>query len=241
MGGSIGTPIFGAILAAQLSSNLASAFAGLTAVDRRSARRAPRRRSSPIFRRRSTTRYIDAYTQALQPLFLVGAGVALVAFALSWLIPEVPLRKSVTSDGIGESFAVPEGRQLAARAGSQGGEPRQAREPPRGLRGARRARRRRPHARRDVDAASRRRARARLRRRSRRARRATIGSASRPSSAASASDGLITADESPERDALLALGAAAARRSLRCSPPAASRSRSCSTTGRRRPTPRSSA
>ena len=43
-----------------------------------------------------------------------------MAFALSWFIPEVPLRKSVTSDGIGESFAVPKDasslHELAARA-----------------------------------------------------------------------------------------------------------------------------
>jgi DNA-binding MarR family transcriptional regulator len=119
MGGSIGTPIFGAILAAQLSSNLASAFAGLTASIaglQEGATPAVIAHLPP----ETHERYIDAYTQALQPLFLVGAAVALVAFALSWLIPEVPLRKSVTSDGIGESFAVPKDasslHELAARA-----------------------------------------------------------------------------------------------------------------------------
>ena len=50
----------------------------------------------------------------------------------------------------------PEGRQLAARTGGQGGGPGEAREPPRGLRGARRPRRRDPHTRRDLDAAPRR-------------------------------------------------------------------------------------
>ena len=41
-------------------------------------------------------------------MFLVASGVAIIAFLLSWLIEEQPLRDSVTaSTGIGESFAVP--------------------------------------------------------------------------------------------------------------------------------------
>ena len=45
-----------------------------------------------------------------------------MAFALSWFIPEVPLRKSVASEGIGESFAAPKDasslHELAAKAAS---------------------------------------------------------------------------------------------------------------------------
>src|SRR5262249_1157175 len=56
----------------------------------------------------------------LQPLFLTGAFVSLVAFVLSWFIPEVPLRKTVTSEGLGESFAAPNDasslRELEAKA-----------------------------------------------------------------------------------------------------------------------------
>ena len=67
-------------------------------------------------------RYIDAYAASLQPLFLVGACVSAVAFALSWFIPEVALRKSVASEGIGESFASPKDasslNELAAKAAS---------------------------------------------------------------------------------------------------------------------------
>jgi EmrB/QacA subfamily drug resistance transporter len=121
MGGSIGTPIFGAILAAQLSSNLSSAFAGLTA----SIAGLQKGATPEVIAHlppETHELYTNAYTQALQPLFLVGGGVALVAFALSWFIPEVPLRKSVTSDGIGESFAVPNDasslHELAAKAAS---------------------------------------------------------------------------------------------------------------------------
>ena len=41
-------------------------------------------------------------------MFLVGAGIALIAFGLSWLIREVPLRQTIASSPrVGESFARP--------------------------------------------------------------------------------------------------------------------------------------
>ena len=52
--------------------------------------------------------YVAAYVQSLQPVFLVGAGIALIAFGLSWLIREVPLRQTIASSPrVGESFARP--------------------------------------------------------------------------------------------------------------------------------------
>ena len=36
--------------------------------------------------------FLHAFVDALQPVFLVGAAVTLVAFVLSWLLKEVPLR-----------------------------------------------------------------------------------------------------------------------------------------------------
>ena len=54
------------------------------------------------------TAYITAFTNALGTVFVVAAGVAAFAFLLSWILPERPLRESVTAgSGIGESFAVP--------------------------------------------------------------------------------------------------------------------------------------
>jgi DNA-binding MarR family transcriptional regulator len=52
--------------------------------------------------------YLQAFTHAIERVFIVAAAVAAVAFLLSWLIEQRPLRDSVTaSTGIGESFAVP--------------------------------------------------------------------------------------------------------------------------------------
>src|SRR6185503_19073718 len=44
---------------------------------------------------------------ALVPVFAVAAAVSGLAFALTWLLREVPLRKSVAAEGISESFAMP--------------------------------------------------------------------------------------------------------------------------------------
>ena len=51
--------------------------------------------------------YIDAFAAALRPVFAVAAGVSLLAFLLTWLLREVPLRKSAAAEGVGESFAMP--------------------------------------------------------------------------------------------------------------------------------------
>jgi len=51
--------------------------------------------------------YVAAFAASLRPVFLTGAAIGVLAFVLSWLLPEVPLRKSVEAHGLGESFAMP--------------------------------------------------------------------------------------------------------------------------------------
>jgi DNA-binding MarR family transcriptional regulator len=51
--------------------------------------------------------YVAAVAAALHPVFLVAAAISLGAFALTWLLPEVPLRRTVPAGGLGESFASP--------------------------------------------------------------------------------------------------------------------------------------
>ncbi len=52
--------------------------------------------------------YLDAFVAALHPVYLIAAIVALIGFALTWLMREVPLREG-TSRGhdLGNSFAMP--------------------------------------------------------------------------------------------------------------------------------------
>ena len=40
-------------------------------------------------------------------MFLAASGLAVLAFALTWLLREVPLRETAAAEGIGESFASP--------------------------------------------------------------------------------------------------------------------------------------
>ena len=51
--------------------------------------------------------YIAAFTDALSTVFLVAAAIVAVAFLLSWLIEERPLRQTVETAGVGEAFAAP--------------------------------------------------------------------------------------------------------------------------------------
>jgi EmrB/QacA subfamily drug resistance transporter len=111
IGGSVGTAILGSIFTSGLTSNLKSLIptntgvpasetpTGLAHAPPSSLDKLP-----PAFHHL----YITAFTNALGTVFEVAAGVAAVAFLLSWLLPQLALRETVTaSTGIGETFAVP--------------------------------------------------------------------------------------------------------------------------------------
>ena len=50
--------------------------------------------------------YISAIASSLRPVFLVAACIAVLAFALTWLLRDVPLRTKSAED-LGEAFAAP--------------------------------------------------------------------------------------------------------------------------------------
>ncbi|EKE43071.1 EmrB/QacA subfamily drug resistance transporter [Oceaniovalibus guishaninsula JLT2003] len=73
--------------------------------------------------------YLAAYSGALHPVFLTAAALAALAFALSWALPELPLRETIddaaTAPDLGNSFAMPrdatsldELRRIVANAAS---------------------------------------------------------------------------------------------------------------------------
>ena len=98
IGGSLGTAILGAIFANQLADNLpggAGGGAGASTTDLSQLPAAMR------------DAYLGAYADSLATVFLIAAVVAVVAFALTWLITEVPLRETVATAGVGEAFAIP--------------------------------------------------------------------------------------------------------------------------------------
>ena len=57
--------------------------------------------------------YVQAYAAALQPVFFVAGCIGVFAFALAWLIPEVPLRQTTRATDPGETFAMPSERSSA--------------------------------------------------------------------------------------------------------------------------------
>jgi EmrB/QacA subfamily drug resistance transporter len=104
VGGSIGVSVFGAVFSNRLGQELAERLpAGVgipTAADPAVVRELPAAIHAP---------YVASFAAALHPVFLVAAGGALVAFALTWLLRNVPLRQTAGASGVGESFASPRG------------------------------------------------------------------------------------------------------------------------------------
>ncbi|HET9969194.1 MAG TPA: MFS transporter [Streptosporangiaceae bacterium] len=110
IGGSFGVSVFGAIFSNRLASELAAALRGVTLPSGFSIATA---QANPemLARLPAAVRngVLHAYSLALHPVFLWAIPVAVVAFALSWFLREVPLR-ATSSVGIGEGL----GEGLAA-------------------------------------------------------------------------------------------------------------------------------
>jgi EmrB/QacA subfamily drug resistance transporter len=104
MGGAIGVPIFGAIFANQLTSELRARLppdAGASLpphLGPGDIDRLPGRLHDP---------YVAAYAASLRPVFLIAAAIAAAGFLITWLLEERPLRQTVADQGIGDSFAAP--------------------------------------------------------------------------------------------------------------------------------------
>ncbi len=87
IGGSIGVSIFGAIFANQLAANLAAKLPAGATIPKGSNPEVIKHLPPAVHEA-----YQVAVTEALHPIFYLGAAIALVAFALTWLLREIPLR-----------------------------------------------------------------------------------------------------------------------------------------------------
>ncbi|HMI99298.1 MAG TPA: DHA2 family efflux MFS transporter permease subunit [Gaiellaceae bacterium] len=92
IGGSIGVSIFGTIFANRLAAELA-----LRLPADASAPRATNPAAIRALPAQARSAFEQAFAAALHPVFLTAAGVAVLAFALAWLIPDLRLRDSVAS------------------------------------------------------------------------------------------------------------------------------------------------
>jgi DNA-binding MarR family transcriptional regulator len=105
IGGAFGVSIFGAVFANRLTSQMASALRGVrlppgfnpaaATADPESLTKLPADVHAAV---------VHAYALSLQPVFLIAVPIALVAFALSWFLREVPLRGAAGAPDIGEGL-----------------------------------------------------------------------------------------------------------------------------------------
>ena len=103
IGGSLGTAALGAIFTNRLISELSTripASAGAVAHSGSVNPAAVAALPTPI-----RTAYLDGFSSALGTVFLAAAAVALLAFALTWLIREVPLRTTLRSEPVDPQIA----------------------------------------------------------------------------------------------------------------------------------------
>ena len=105
IGGSFGTAVFGAIFSAQLGGNLRHYLAGKPIP----AGFNPSAGSSPAALAKLPPAvhlgYQQAFAASLHTVFLVAVPISAVAFGLSWLLKEVPLRKTSTATNPAQSLA----------------------------------------------------------------------------------------------------------------------------------------
>ena len=116
IGGSVGTAILGSIFSNRLSAELAAVLpasaAGSLGTGSSLNTAALRRLPAPLH-----ADYLAAFTNALSTVFEVAAGIAAIAFLLSWALEQRPLRETVAAaSGVGESFAAPRHTDSLAEA-----------------------------------------------------------------------------------------------------------------------------
>jgi EmrB/QacA subfamily drug resistance transporter len=107
IGGSLGTAVFGTIFSTRLASELRGALPGSLGAQ---VSHGARLTGAQVARMPESARgaYQHAYVHALQPVFVMAAGVAALGFALSLLMQERPLRGApATSTGLDDSLAAP--------------------------------------------------------------------------------------------------------------------------------------
>jgi EmrB/QacA subfamily drug resistance transporter len=107
IGGSIGAAVFGTIFSSRLRAQLHNAIGGVLGAQVAGGARLTGAQVESL-PEKARLAYENAYVHALQPVFLVAAGVAAVGFLLSLRLRERPLRATAsTSQGIDDALAAP--------------------------------------------------------------------------------------------------------------------------------------
>jgi EmrB/QacA subfamily drug resistance transporter len=111
IGSAFGVAVFGAIFSNNLSANLAKYLpAGVLPPgfnpQAAEANPAALHQLPPAIYQD----FVHAFALSLQPVFFIAGFVGIFAFALTWLLPEVPLRRTAQASDTGEAYAMPEAR-----------------------------------------------------------------------------------------------------------------------------------
>jgi EmrB/QacA subfamily drug resistance transporter len=114
IGGSVGTAAFGAVLASRLSATLAGTLPP-GASD--SISLSPQNIWNLPAEQRAF--YVDAFAGALSPIFFAAAVIGALGFLLAWLLPELPLRDTISAEAADlgvetEVFPMPTDAESAA-------------------------------------------------------------------------------------------------------------------------------
>ncbi len=112
IGGSFGAAVFGSIFSNRLEATIAHYLGGLAlpgGVSSETLSPDALSKLSPA----AHSAFIHAYADSLETVFLAAVPVAAVAFLISWLLPQVPLRKTVTATDPGQTFGMPTDRSSA--------------------------------------------------------------------------------------------------------------------------------
>jgi EmrB/QacA subfamily drug resistance transporter len=107
IGGSLGAAVFGTIFSSRLGSELSGALSGRLGHQVAAGGRLTGDQVAHLAEP-ARSMYENAYVNAFSPVALTAAGVALLGFALAWMLPERPLRgAAATSTGLDDSLAAP--------------------------------------------------------------------------------------------------------------------------------------
>jgi EmrB/QacA subfamily drug resistance transporter len=101
IGGSIGVAAFGAIFSNELTNQLATRLPGGAAAH------IPKAANPSILAHLPPAihaQYIASVAAALRPVFIAAAGFTFLAFALTWLLTEIPLRQTARGEAVAESI-----------------------------------------------------------------------------------------------------------------------------------------
>jgi EmrB/QacA subfamily drug resistance transporter len=106
IGGSLGTATLGAIFSNRLSEELKTLLPAGTAAHPSTGGEVNPKQIAHLPSELHSG-YLHAFTNSLSSVFLVASAVALAAFALSWFIRELPLRETVTTGDLADTYATP--------------------------------------------------------------------------------------------------------------------------------------